>query len=179
MTNMAKTEDKLILLDADVLIHFFKGEELLLLPKLYPNRLLIIQEVINELKTHDYQLIITTLINTKLVRIYEIPKSLSANILYEIAKIQKERVIGTERIYMAIAKFDNKIIASSNIRDIEPYCTLNGIEYITTMDILVEAYQRKILNETDCDDFIDKVKNKGKIKSKLPCNTIKEYLEKK
>jgi hypothetical protein len=175
---MANTKDKLILLDADVLIHFFKGEELLLLPKLYPNRLLIIQEVINELKTHDYQLIITTLINTKLVRIYEIPKSLSANILYEIAKIQKEvpsAELG-ERVCMAIAKHDNKIVASSNIKDIKSYCSANKIEYLTTMDILVQAYQQEIIDEADADYFIYNVKSKG---SKLPCNTIKEYLEKK
>jgi hypothetical protein len=42
------------------------------------------------------------------------------------------------------------------------------------MDLLVEAIRKKIMTEEECDLFIADVKAKG---SKLPCNTMKEYLK--
>ncbi len=175
---MAKTEDKLILLDADVLIHFFKGELLSILPSLYPKRLLIADAVFNELTHKQIKEEVTNLLNYKMISLYTIPPQLNLAILKEIAQIRKDipTAGGGESICMAIAKYDNKIIASSNIKDIKVYCNTNNIQYLTTMDILVEAYQQKKLDETECDYFIYNVKSKG---SKLPCDTIKEYLEKK
>ena len=176
---MAKTEDKLILLDSDVLIHFFKGGLLAtLLPYLYPQRLLIAAAVLSELTDKQIKQEITNLLNFKMISLYTIPPKLNFVILKEIAQIRKDvpTAEAGETICMAIAKCDNKIIASSNLKDIKVYCTINNIQYLTTMDILAEAYKQKKLDEAECDYFIYNVKSKG---SKLPCNTIKEYLEKK
>ena len=42
------------------------------------------------------------------------------------------------------------------------------------MDFLAEALKSKQLTEQECDDFIKNVKTAG---SKLPVNTISEYLK--
>ena len=40
------------------------------------------------------------------------------------------------------------------------------------MDLLVEAMNKEIMTEAECDQFILDVKTKG---SKLPCNSMKEF----
>lgn len=48
----------------------------------------------------------------------------------------------------------------------------NSIEYLTTLDFLAEAYQRKILTEAECDHFIYLADAKGKI----PFRSIVAYI---
>ena len=81
-----------------------------------------------------------------------------------------------ESACMAVARFEKEYIASSNLKDIKAYCSEHGIIYYTTMDLLVEAINKKIMTEKECDQFINDVKAKG---SRLPCNTMKEYLKMK
>jgi len=81
-----------------------------------------------------------------------------------------------ESACMAVARFQNEYIASSNLKDIKAYCTEHGIVYYTTMNLLVEAISKKIMTDAECDQFINDVKIKG---SRLPCNTMKEYLKMK
>ncbi|ATL47000.1 hypothetical protein COR50_07270 [Chitinophaga caeni] len=73
---------------------------------------------------------------------------------------------------MAVARFRNEFIASSNVKDIKDYCELYGIVYFTTMDILEVAITNSIMTESQCDSFIYEVKQKG---SKLPCDTMAAY----
>ena len=47
---------------------------------------------------------------------------------------------------------------------------------MTTMDVLSEGLNKRILTEEDCDAFIKRVKEKG---SKLPVNKISEFMEMK
>lgn len=44
-----------------------------------------------------------------------------------------------ERACMSMARFGQEVIASSNFRDVAPYCDENGIEYIGTLDVLTIA----------------------------------------
>jgi hypothetical protein len=78
-----------------------------------------------------------------------------------------------ESACMAVARFENKYIASSNLKDIKSYCVEHEIVYYTTMDILLEGLNQRILSEEECDQFIFDVKSKG---SKLPCDSMLEYL---
>jgi len=70
-------------------------------------------------------------------------------------------------------RFHHDVIGSSNLKDIRLYCEENNIDYLTTMDFLAEAYHTNKLDEAACDFFIYNVKLKG---SKLPCDSIAEYL---
>lgn len=46
---------------------------------------------------------------------------------------------------MSMARFGQEVIASSNFRDVAPYCDENGIEYIGTLDVLTIAMNKGIL----------------------------------
>ncbi len=175
---MATTE-KSILLDADVLIHLTKGGRLNLLHDLYPKRLLILDAVLHELRVYDAaETQVQNMIRFKRIIQYEIPVHISGIVLTEYARIRKKDInIGLGEAYcMAVAKHDDKIIASSNLRDIKEYCQSNKIEFITTMDIIADAYERKIMTEADCDFFIYNITSKG---SRLPFSTIKAFLSMK
>ena len=74
---------------------------------------------------------------------------------------------------MAYCLYHKDVIGSSNLKDITNYCQENGITYLTTMDFLAEAYRTGKMDEAACDFFIYNVKLKG---SKLPCDTISEFL---
>ncbi len=58
-----------------------------------------------------------------------------------------------ESACMAIAKHCKQYIASSNLNDIKEFCFKNEIKYYTTMDILVDALNKNILNKEECNEF--------------------------
>jgi len=74
----------------------------------------------------------------------------------EFARIKsKNPIIGDgERACMAVARFMKNVVASSNFRDVAPYCDEFDIHYLGTLDILSIAVQKGIYNEKQCDDFI-------------------------
>jgi predicted nucleic acid-binding protein len=101
-----------------------------------------------------------------------VPFPSKLEIIKEYAQLTKKFGEG-ESACMAVARFEKEFIASSNLRDIKAYCLEHHIKYYTTMDLLVESMNKNILTEADCNQFIQDVKSKG---SKLPCNTMAEYL---
>ena len=173
---MAKSNKKgqRILLDADVIIHFSKGGNILLLSKIFPQALLVLDKVLNELRKKSS--FIQDVSNMLLYGIFEeiaFPET-NAQVLTEYARLIKEGRGAGESACMAYCRFNQDILASSNLRDIQVYCQQHNITYVTTMDFLAEAYKRNVMTESECDEFIYNVKSKG---SKLPCNTIKDYVE--
>ena len=177
MTN--KKDVPKILLDADVVSHFIKGGQLLILPILYPNQLVVLNTVKKELKNIKnvrFKTQVDNFLKIKGVKQKDFPKDFPKDfkIIKEYAKLKKELFLDEgESACLAFARFDeNYIVASSNLSDIEKYCRKNNIRYLATMDILLAACKKGILTEDECNSFIAEVKNKG---SKLPCNTIEEY----
>ena len=79
-----------------------------------------------------------------------------------------------ESACMAIARFKDNYIASSNLQDIRDYCETFEIKYYTTMDIIKIAFDKNLFDKNDIDDFIKSVIKKG---SKLPVTCFKEFLE--
>ena len=88
------------------------------------------------------------------------PKSIE--ISKEQALLKKTKGIG-EAACMAVARHRNEYITSSNLKDSRIYCEEHSIVYLTTMDILLEAYKLGLMNEIECDDFIKEVKSKDSI----------------
>jgi len=163
---------KFILLDADVIVHFYRGEQILLLKKLYPNRLKILDKVVNELKGLSMtKEIINNFLNFRIAEEISFPND--PEIIREYARLMKEGRDKGESACMAYLRFNNHILASSNLKHVQKYCIENDIELITTMDILLEIFEKEMLSESECDYFIYNVTSKG---SKLPFKTIKEYL---
>ena len=160
-----KSNDPKILLDCDVIIHFIKAGKQLLLPKIFPERFVILDKVKAELDKHkSSKTSIDNFIAWSKIPIIEMPKSIE--IIKEYSFLKKTKGEG-EAACMAVARHTNDYIASSNLKDIEKYCQLHGIVYMTTMDILLQAYTSGIMDEAECDGFIKEVKDK---KSKLIYN---------
>lgn len=162
---MSKNNEPLILLDADVLRHFNSGEKLLLLPKIFPHRFVILDKVKNEIcRSKNLQIPIENFLKTAKIPLESFPKD--SNIIKEYARLKRTFGEG-ESACMAVAKFQKKYIASSNLIDIEVYCKENQIIYFTTLDLLLVSYQKKIMTLEECDYFIYLVKTKN---HKLPHN---------
>ena len=167
-----KSKEPKILLDCDVIIHFIKAGKQLLLPKIYPDRFVILDKVKTELDKHrSSQISINNFISWTKIPIIKMPNEM--RIIKEYSLLKKTLGEG-EAACMAVARHTNDYIASSNLKDIKQYCELHGIIYMTTMDILLQAYTSGVMNEAECDGFIKEVKDK---KSKLIYNidSITEY----
>ena len=162
---------KKILLDADVIIHFIKGDQIGILHTIFHNKLYLLDVVFAEVFKGSLRIQVENLYRYHMIHDLSISNDL--NVLKEYARLKKIYGSG-ESACMAYCKFHQDVLASSNLKDIKRYCEENEIQYLTTMDFLFEAYQKGILDEAECDYFIHNVKSKG---SKLPCNTITEFIK--
>lgn len=161
-----------ILLDCDVIIHFTRAGFQLQLPKIFPNRFVILQKVKDELDKRKNSLVaLENFIEYSKIPVIPFPQD-SGTVL-EYSRLKQSMGDG-EAACLAVAKNTKDYIASSNLSDIKDYCSYYGIVYLTTMDILLEAYQNGTMTEEQCDSFIKEVKEKGsKLIDKI--DTIKAY----
>lgn len=168
--------DKKILLDADVISHFIKGDQLNSLPKIFPNKLLILDIVKKEICNRGgWDQVIQQFIDNTDVQEVAFPQE--NNFLNEYAHLTSSRghALGKgESACLVYCRYNKDILASSNLKDIFRYCDFHNIEYIKTDDILYEGFKKGILSESVCDEFIQTIKRKG---SKFPYNTFNEILE--
>lgn len=156
-----KFSEPKILLDCDVIIHFIKAGKQLLLPKIYPGRLVILDKIFNELMLRPSNKIpVGNFISYSKIEVIPMPKNIE--IIKEYAFLKKTKGDG-EAACMAVARHTNEYIASSNLKDIRIYCEQHSIVYLTTMDILLEAYKLEIMSQVECDAFIREVKSKDSI----------------
>ena len=165
-----------ILLDCDVIRHFHRGCQLPVLPALYPDRLIILDKVKDELtSTVSLRNMVNSFISNYSIEEVNFPSD--QDTIQEYARLINMLKGSGEAACMAYAKNNpNHCIASSNIKDIIAYCNQNGINYATTMDILVAANrsQPRILEVEDCNNFITKVLASG---SKLPVTRLQDYVQ--
>ena len=169
----------IVLTDADVISHFIVAGELAELPNiLKPHKITILQNVYNEIaRIKSRKNYLDNIVNLlKTITIIPFP-SQNIDIKKEYALIKKiNPLIGDgERACMAVAKFQKDVIASSNFRDIIPYCKANKILYLGTLDILAIALQKKIFDITRCDNFISITRKINKAKYPGHVNSIKDY----
>lgn len=152
-----------VVLDADVIIHFSKGGYLSILPTIlsgYEHIVLdkVYEEIKYNIKTQlDNQ--INFLKNIKVER-YS-PKGAE---MVEFAQLSRNIGKG-ESACLAYCRFNKNVIGSSNLSDIQNYCEINQITYLTTLDFLYLAIQKKIMTVAEADTFIQTVIKKD---SKLP-----------
>jgi len=174
-TKMTKDEQK-ILIDADVISHFIKGDMLYKLPEIYPARLIVLDIVKEELsKRKGWKTIIDKFLEKTDVQLINFPQDIEYISEYAHLTSTRGYALGKgESACMVYCRFNDEILASSNLKDIFRYCDFHNIEYITTKDILLEGYNKGILNEEECDDFIRKIREKG---SKFPYDNFRQVLE--
>ncbi|MEN9611131.1 MAG: hypothetical protein RLZZ628_1945 [Bacteroidota bacterium] len=162
-----------ILLDSDVLIHFYKADRIFDLPTIFnATQCLLLDLVWEELKETPIGYGIQLLMNNGTIRFIEFPTD-DELMDYEYEYLKSIGKGTGESACMAYAKRNkDNIIASSNLKDLLPYCHNNHIEYLTTLDFLCQALQKGFYSLLDCNDFITKVVSKGSI---LPIRKMEDY----
>jgi predicted nucleic acid-binding protein len=162
-----------ILLDADVLSHFIKGGQAGLLNAVFPNRLVILDEVMRELdRVSRFNQPLNILI--KLSNITIVSFADDDEVLMEFGNLLRQYLGRGESACMATARYHGDFIASSNLKDITRYCKQHGITYYTTLDILHFAVQDGHLTVDDCNTFITTIKKLG---SKPGFDSYQQYLK--
>lgn len=167
LLTMTKSNEVLILLDADVVIHLFKADKISLLNELYPHRVRMLDYVKSELQENPtIRSIVENLFTWKQVQEIKFPLA-----LFKEFKSLKSKMEGKgERACLVYCKHNAQIIASSNTKDIVPYCEEHSIAYLTTLDLFTVAIHRGKLTPAEANALIQKITlNK---ESYLCCPTI-------
>ena len=169
-----KKNDKIILIDADVISHFITGGLITLLPKIFPFPIKILDKVYAEIiRMPGRKADIENLLNLKLMEKIPFPEE-NSEVKKEYLHIKKLMFKGDgEAACLAVVRYSKDILASSNLKDIASYCKMHQISYLTTMDFLCKAVNDKLISETDGDDFIKKVIASG---SRLPVKKWGDYV---
>ncbi|SDG43696.1 hypothetical protein SAMN04487996_118191 [Dyadobacter soli] len=166
-----KTVNKIILIDADVISHFLTGGYILLLPKIFTHPMKIIDKVYAELEGfYSKRVQVDNLINLRLIEKINFPET-NPQIKKEYLRLSREFGVG-ESACMAVARFNENILGSSNLKDICDYCNEHSITYITTMDFLCEALRTSKMTIEECDEFLQKAKA---AKHRLPVTSMANY----
>ena len=169
----SKADETKILIDADVIRHFIAGGNLYDIIKIFPDRIVIVDVVRDELLRSKKIKPIVESFKTD-CKIEEVKLEDNFDAVAEYVKLLSFAGHG-EAACMALAKVEKKYIASSNLKDIAKYCRDNEIKVYTTMDFLYEGMMNRLYTEPQCDKFISDVLASG---SKLPVNSIEEYVKK-
>jgi hypothetical protein len=172
-----KRDGRKILIDADVISHFVSAKKSEKLSVIFPNnQIYILDKVHAELQRWPSKTILITiskLLSSKEVRLMAFPEQ-DENISKEYAYIKSRLFKGDgESATLAVARFKNNIIASSNLKDIKSYCATHTIDFLSTMDFLCQALSTNIFTLVECNDFITEVLKAGSI---LPVKRMEDFI---
>ena len=167
---MTKTK---IVVDADVIIHFAKGGYLGILPTIFETyEYIILDKVYNEIKGTIKTQLDNQILLLKNIMVTAFPMNME--IMKEYARLTLNLGQG-ESACLAYCRYNNDVIGSSNLKDIEDYCYTHKLTYITTLDFLYYAIKKKIMTIEQANIFIADVITKG---SKLPKVDMATYVSK-
>ena len=161
---MAERKIKIVL-DADVIIHFAKGEMLSSLPMVFPECEFVVLDIVRQ---EVKQPTLSQLQNQMafLRNIKEVTFGETMEQRKEYARLTSVVGLGRgESACMVYCRFHNDVVGSSNLRDITDYCEEHQITYLTTTDFLYYGIIRGVWTKADADKFIAQVNDSG---SKVP-----------
>lgn len=162
---------KSIVLDADVIIHFSKGDLLNILPRIFAeHRFVILEPVYKEIKNPIKLQLDNQIQYFKNIAV--INYSPKGEELREFAILLRDKGKG-ESACLAFCRFNKNVIGSSNLKDIKQYCNQHNIEYLTTLDFLFNAIKRGLISVAEANKFIQDVIAKD---SKLPNIKMEDYV---
>ena len=152
-----------IVLDADVIIHFAKGDRLDMLPKILPEYQFIVLDVVKK----EIPLLLVSILQKVMIQdktIVEETFGKTAGEVKEYARlISKDGMaLGRgESACMVYCLYHHDVVGSSNTKDVTAYCDEKGITYLTTCDFLYYAIHRKLMTKAEADAFIANVRRLG------------------
>ncbi len=171
------SSERTILIDADVIVHFVVAGEADAICEIFPNNpILLLNKVHAELQRWPNPRllgIVSDLLSRKKMKLVDFPEHNDV-IKKEYAWIKSKMFKGDgESACLAVARYEQNILASSNLKDIKPYCQMHKIDYLTTMDFLCEALQTGYFTIDKCNLFLNKVRASG---SKLPVVSMADFV---
>ncbi|MBP5693779.1 MAG: hypothetical protein J6W86_08775 [Bacteroidales bacterium] len=156
-----------ILLDADVIIHFFKGGKLSMLPRILPEYQFVLLDVVKRE--------IPLIMMLEMDRLITVDKTIAvvqfgatSGEVKEYARLTSADGLALgrgESACMVYCRYHNDVLASSNLKDVTDYCNEHNIKYLTTVDLLFYAIQHSLMSKEEALRFIKKVVSLG---SRLP-----------
>jgi len=165
-----------ILIDADVMIHLFKADKISILNMLFPSRLIMLDIVLNELRSNrTINASLTSIFLFSGIQEVIFPTSSNKALLFEFIQLKKQIGGAGESATLLYCKHNSHIIASSNTRDIVPYCTANGMSYLTTLDILAIAINKGLMTVIEANACITKITHDNN--SHLCCTSIQNHIQ--
>lgn len=166
--------------DTDCLSAFLWVNNESLLPRLYPGKIVIPRPVYAELcrpSISHLKARVDQLIAQNLVMIQDISiDSEEYQIYYQLteAPTAGHAIIGNgEAASISLAKQYGGIVASNNLRDVAIYVTEYNLQHTTTGKILVDAYHRGMITESEGNNIWAKMLAKRR---RLGAATFSEYL---
>ena len=172
--------DQKLFFDTDCLSAFLWVNGQAILPKLYPGRIIVPEQVYIELanpRIPHLKQRIDTMKNAGQVIIASLRHGDRGYELYAEMTISPKNgkmIIGKgEAAAITLAKVNNGIVASNNLRDIMQYINNFGLSYITTGDILIEAYNNGLITEAQGNSIWASMLAKRR---KLGANSFSDYL---
>ena len=140
--------------DTDCISAFLWVGKEFLLSQLYPTKIIIPQEVYKELSNPSILWMktkIDILVNQNIAVIESINVGTDEyETYYKLTQKPQgsHKIIGKgEAASISLAKKHGGIVASNNLKDIKDYIDEFNLKYTTTADILVEAYEKGLINE--------------------------------
>lgn len=172
---MKVSEEKILVFDADVLIHFMQAECFSDLRFIFPNnQKVILQKVFDELQIYkeSKRMLESAITTFRFLSVIPFPQHLE--MMKEYAHLTSSLMdLGKgESACLSYCKFTNNVVVSSNLSDVRKYCNFHKIELLTTLDLVSWAFENSVWNEQKCNEFIQTVIKKN---GKIPNIKISEY----
>lgn len=167
--------------DTDCISSFLWVKQENLILQLYPGRIILPQDVYNELLYPFIPHIkakILSLVSSRSISTMQIMTNTEEYEIYHdlaISPLKGRMVIGRgEAAALALAKVNNGIVASNNLKDISQYIAQFHLAHVTTGDILVESLNQGLIDENTGNQIWAKMVQKQR---KLPTPAFSAYLQ--
>jgi hypothetical protein len=165
-----------ILVDADVLIHLYKADKISILNELYHGKVFMLDVVLDELNgNRTIRGNLYNILTFSGIKELVFPTTSNPKLFQEFLSLKKVIQGDGERACLVYCKHHSDIIASSNTKDIKPYCEENNMVYLTTLDIFCIAISKSILTDTEVNQLIKKIT--ANQESHLCCGSVEEHRE--
>jgi predicted nucleic acid-binding protein len=166
--------------DTDCLSAFLWVRNENLLVQLYPGRIAIPRPVYEDLSHPGIAHLkarVDTLLSNKQIAIEDIVTGTATyDLYYQLTETPADGhiIIGKgEAASIALAKANDGIVASNNLRDITSYVEQFSLHHVTTGEILIEAYEKGYITKEDGDSLWASMLAKRR---KLGADSFSDYL---
>lgn len=164
--------------DTDCLSSFLMTNNESLILDMYPGKIILPSFVYSEaLKKPGLKEKVTSLVNEKKISLFTIEYNSPEYKEYvHLTEINySEKVIGKgEAAAIACVKCNGGILASNNFKDVLYYIDKYNLEYTTTSDILLDAFDDKVITLEDANNIWKQMLDIGNY---MPYQTFTEYLK--